>query len=154
MVTATFGLSGSGLLVAATDTIYRSSPEAKFDVGTLKATLARGELATEEEVSYVPLRIGTRTSGSIAISASTLSRETLEAIGVLIGIAIERVRAVDEVTRTRALQENERLRSALLDSVSHEFRTPLTGIKASVSTLRTLQNLDQNHRDELLAIID
>src|SRR5262249_29639645 len=50
--------------------------------------------------------------------------------------------------------ESERLRSALLDSVTHEFRTPLTGIKASVTTLRSGTKLSAEDQQDLLAVID
>lgn len=153
-VASTFGVSGTALLVDTKDTVYRSSPQAQFDTGTLKATLVRGELTVTEGVSYVPLRIGVRTIGAIAIADATLSRETLEAVGSLIGIAIERVRAVEEVTKSRAEQENERLRSSLLDSVTHEFRTPLTSIKASVTSLLSAFQLDNSQRTDLLTVID
>src|SRR3954453_15201028 len=58
LVSRTFDLAGAALLVAATDTVYRSSPGIKFDPGKLKTTFARGEPSTEDAVSYVPLRIG------------------------------------------------------------------------------------------------
>ena len=153
-VASVFGLAGTALLVDIKDTIYRSSPQAQFDAGTLKATLARGELSVVNGVSYIPLHIGVRTIGALAIANTTLTRETLEAIGSLIGIAIERVRAVEEVTKTRAEQESERLRSALLDSVTHEFRTPLTSIKASVTSLLSAYQLDDAQRTELLTVIN
>jgi two-component system sensor histidine kinase KdpD len=154
LISRTFDLAGAALLVSATDTVYRSSPGIKFDPGKLKTTFARGEPSTEDAVSYVPLRIGVRTSGALAIIGNPQSRETMDAIGSLIGIAIERVRATDEVTKTRAMQENEKLRSALLDSVTHEFRTPLTGIKASVTTLLSDYQLDEPQRQELLTVIN
>lgn len=153
-VASVFGVPGTALLVNVKETIYRSSPQAQFDAGTLKATMARGEPTVAGGVSYIPLRIGVRTTGALAIADVTLSRETLEAIGSLIGIAIEGVRAVEEVTKTRAEQESERLRSALLDSVTHEFRTPLTSIKASVTSLLSTYQLDDAQRTELLTVIN
>jgi two-component system sensor histidine kinase KdpD len=153
-VATIFGLPGTALLVEAKDTIYRSSPEAQFDAGTLRATLARGELSVSDGVSYIPLRIGVRTTGALAIAGDLLTWETLEAIGSLIGIAMERVRAVEEATSARAEQENERLRNALLDSVTHEFRTPLTSIKASVTSLLSGLRLDGAQRTELLTVIN
>src|SRR5207249_10012635 len=58
-----------------------------------------------------------------------------------------------------AARQSERLRAALLDSVAHEFRTPLTGIKAGVTTLLSEGPssgavLDDNQRRELLTVID
>jgi two-component system sensor histidine kinase KdpD len=46
------------------------------------------------------------------------------------------------------------LRSALLDSVTHEFRTPLTAIKASITSLLSHQRLSDADRGELLTIIN
>ena len=154
LVTSVFGLTGASLLVEGKDTIYRSSPDVRVDSGKLRATIARGEPMATDGVSYVPLRMGVRTTGALAIADESLSRETLEAVGSLIGIALERAHAVEEVTKTRAEQENERLRSALLDSVTHEFRTPLTSIKASVTSLLSTLELDSAQRNELLTVIN
>ncbi len=154
MVAETFGINGAALLLTTSETVYLSSPQISVDKGKLKTTISRGEPTRDGGTAYVPLRIGVRTSGALAIVGESLSRETLDAIGSLIGIAIERVRAVDEVTKNRATQESEKLRSALLDSVTHEFRTPLTGIKASVTTLLASYGLDSDQQHELLTVIN
>ena len=103
----------------------------------------------------MPVRIGGRSIGSLGISGRRLSRETLDALGTLIGIAFERARAIEDLGKTEeASREGERLKSALLDSVTHDFRTPLTSIKASVtSILATPGNLSPDQR-ELLTVMD
>ncbi len=154
MVAETFGTDGAVFRVINSDTTYKSSPDVALDTGKLRATMARGELNIEDLAAYVPLRMGVKTTGALAIAGQPFSRETLDAIGSLIGIAIERFNAVEELTKARAVQENEKLRSALLDSVTHEFRTPLTGIKASVTTLLDQFQLDDGQRHELLTVID
>jgi two-component system sensor histidine kinase KdpD len=83
-----------------------------------------------------------------------LSRQTLEALGTLIAIAFERARAVEELGKTEAVREGERLKSALLDSVTHDFRTPLTSVKASVTSLLSTRQISDDQRHELLTIID
>lgn len=153
-VAESFGTQGAALLTSANPTIYRSQPEFAFDAGLLKSTSVRGEPTTSGGVSYFPLRLGARTMGALAIIGGALSRETVEAIGSLVGTALERARAVSELTKTRAAQENERLRSALLDSVTHEFRTPLTSIKASVTGLLADSSLNQEQRNELLTVVN
>lgn len=154
IVADTFSLKGAALLVSDRPVVYRSNPDVAFDRETLRSVTARGDLTVREEASYVPLRMGVKTVGAIAINGGSLSRELLEAIGSLAGLAIERAQTIDELTTHRANQENERLRSALLDSVTHEFRTPLTGIKASVTSLLAGSNLDEAQSTELLTIID
>ena len=135
--------------------MYRSGPETVFDEETLRSVAARGELILrDDDLSYVPLRVGVKTVGALGIAGGSLSRESLEAIGSLAGLSIERARALEQLTATRAAQESEKLRSALLDSVTHEFRTPLTGIKASVTSLLSTPNLDNAPRQELLTVID
>lgn len=153
-VAGSFNTRGAALLASTNPTIYRSQPDLAFDDGVLKATAVRGEPTTSGDVSYIPLRLGARTMGALAISGGSLSRETADAIGSLVGTALERARAVDELTKTRAAQENERLRSALLDSVTHDFRTPLTSIKASVTGLLADSALDEEQRKELLTVVN
>ncbi len=153
IITDIFGVAGAALWDASKQTIYQSRPDLAFDAGHLHMTVARGELSTVGETSYVPIRIGVRSIGAVAVVSHSLSRETLDAIGSLIGIATERSRALEELANTKASQESERLRSALLDSVTHEFRTPLTGIKASVTSLMAGYDLDEDQRKELLTVI-
>jgi len=153
-VQETFSVGSVAVMAAEHPTIYRSSLDAKFDETVLRSTLLRGEPITQGGVSYVPLRLGMRTVGALAVTGDALSRETLDALASLAGLAIERARALEALSKNRAEQEHERLRTALLDSVTHEFRTPLTGIKASVTTLLSGASLDEQGRRELLTVID
>src|SRR5262249_16005851 len=74
--------------------------------------------------SYAPIRLGMKSIGSFGISGARVTRQTLEAVRTLLGIAIERARAVEQLSKTEADREGERLKSALLDSITHNFRTP------------------------------
>jgi two-component system sensor histidine kinase KdpD len=76
-------------------------------------------------VCIVPLVLGMRASGSIAMTKAGYSDGLYDAIGGLLAIALERATALDRFSRVEAAREGERLRSALLDSVTHELRTPL-----------------------------
>lgn len=65
--------------------------------------------------------------------------------------------AVEQVSEAEALRRSEKLKSALLDAVTHDLRTPLTSIKAAVTTLLSDPNktvLDDASRNEFLEIID
>jgi two-component system, OmpR family, sensor histidine kinase KdpD len=101
-----------------------------------------------------PLRIGLRSVGALAIIGGNLSTESMEAIGSLVAIAIERAGAVEKLAHSEAGRESERLRSILLDSVTHDFRTPLTAIKASAQSLLSDAELDEASRKELLTVIN
>ncbi len=149
-----FSVGSTTVMAGDPPAVYRSSLDASFQEDVLRSTLMRGEPMTQAGIAYVPLRLGIRTVGALSVTASDLSRETLDALGSLAGLAIERARALEQLSKNRAEQEHERLRSALLDSVTHEFRTPLTSIKASVTALLSGTNLDGPSRSELLTVID
>jgi len=94
-----------------------------------------------------------RTTGALGIAGS-LSSETLDAIGGLIAIAIERAGAVETLSKSEAARESERLRNALLDSVTHELRRPLTSILASITSLRSDASFNADQQGELMAVIE
>jgi two-component system, OmpR family, sensor histidine kinase KdpD len=153
----TFGATHAAIYLPARDQAYRSDADRQeIPIESLREASARSELLIEpaQRLAVAPLRMGVRTVGALGISGELPSRETLEAVGSLIATAIERARAVEDLTHTKASQESERLRSALLDSVTHEFRTPLTAIKASVTTLRSGATLTGEQQQDLLAVID
>ena len=155
IIAQTFSVFGCALLVNDRPVVYRSSPELAFEEDALRAVAARADLIRQDgDISYVPLRVGVKTIGSLAVVGGSLSRQSLEAIGSLAGLSIERARALEQLTLNRAAQESERLRSALLDSVAHEFRTPLTSIKASVTGLLSTPDLNDAARRELMTVID
>jgi two-component system sensor histidine kinase KdpD len=71
-----------------------------------------------------------------------------------VAIAIERARAVEQLSQTEAERQGERLKSALLDSVTHDFRTPLTSMKAAVTSLLGSGEMVAPQAHELLSIIN
>lgn len=152
-----FEVGAAALFLAEKQKVYRSGLEIpQLDMERLKAVVAGEELRVdvEQSLSFVPVRMGLRIVGSLGISGRPLSRQSLEAVGTLIAIAVERARAVEQLSRTEAAQEGERLKSALLDSITHDFRTPLTSIKAAVTSLLADAVLDPARTQELLTIID
>lgn len=156
-IVETFGVEHAAIHVANKDKIYRSGAETdSLPSAELREVSTRGEiiLDTRQERCFVPLRMGVRKMGSLGMAGDVLSRETLEALGGLVAIAIERAGAVDTLMRNEASRESERLRSALLDSITHEFRTPLTSIKASITSLRSGGILTDEQRQDLLAVIE
>jgi two-component system, OmpR family, sensor histidine kinase KdpD len=155
-VVDTFGVGTAAIYLNTRNQVYRSAPGEELTTDQLKQAAARAELRVDREHNqcFVPIRLGVRPIGVLGIIGNVLSGETLEALGSLIAIATERAGAVEKLSRTEASRESERLRSALLDSVTHEFRTPLTSIKASVTTMLSDPELAASQRHELLTVID
>ena len=152
-----FEVGAAALYLDGKQKVYRSGPAIpQLDLERLKAVVAREEPVIDEaaSLSFVPVRLGLRPFGSLGISGAVLSRQTLEALGNLIAVAVERARAVEQLGQAEAAREGERLRTALLDSVTHDLRTPLTSIKASVTTLLSNPALKDEQRKELLTVIN
>jgi len=152
-----FETGAASLFLADKQKYYRSG------YGTLQLEEEQLRLAYEREEPYVdtargfcygPVRLGMKSIGSFGISGAPLTRQTLEAVGTLLGIAIERTRAVEQLSRTEADRQSERLKSALLDSITHNFRTPLTAIKASVTSLLSTRPPQGSQQQELLEIMN
>jgi two-component system sensor histidine kinase KdpD len=70
-------------------------------------------------------------------------------------LSLERIRLAKGETKARILEESDEMKTSLLNSVSHELRSPLAAIKASVSSLRSgAVEWDSEGRPELLATIE
>jgi len=152
-----FGARAAAVYLLSSHQVYRTDPTADvFPVHDLQMVSSRGEPVIDHArgVSLTPLHLGTRTTGAVGIAGPVLSRATLEALGSMIGIAIERAGAMEKLSQTEAARQSENLRAVLLDSVTHELRTPLTGIKAAVTGLLSDYNLDEAQRKELLTVIN
>ncbi|MEV7872012.1 sensor histidine kinase KdpD [Streptomyces sp. NPDC088124] len=77
---------------------------------------------------------------ALALSGRVLpaeDRRVLAAFATQAAVVLDRQRLVGEAEQARALAEGNRIRTALLAAVSHDLRTPLAGIKAAVSSLRS-----------------
>jgi two-component system sensor histidine kinase KdpD len=81
--------------------------------------------------------------------------QALTALADQAAVAIERVRLANEAARSAAHEETQRLRTALLSSLSHDLRTPLAGIRGAADTLRhAWDRLDAATRTDLLQSIE
>ncbi len=120
-------------------------------------------MQTEARVRFIPLHSATRLLGVLGVAPaepqkylSSEQRQLLDGFASLAALGIERARFVEQAERTEMLQATERLQSALLNSVSHDLRTPLAGIAGVLSTLKEFeedpehQGLDRATRQELL----
>ena len=110
---------------------------------------------------FLPMRTGRAAVGVVGIDSDTpgplLTPDQRRLFDALIdqgALAIERVNLVEDVDLTKRTMENERLRAALLTSLSHDLKTPLSAILGSASALRDLSDkLKVEERADLLATI-
>jgi two-component system sensor histidine kinase KdpD len=156
-IVSAFRTRAAALHLTAGDRIYLSDPkEVHVSTNQLRNAVYAGTAyeTIAPQTALLSLSVGVRPIGSISVEGNLPTQETLEAMSGLIAIAIESANAIEKLARADAAHESERLRSALLDSVTHDLRTPLTSIKASVTSLLSQSSLSPEHRTELLTVID
>ena len=111
----------------------------------------------EAPVRAVATRIGVRSDLALAVSgqASPVTPGLLAGFAAQAAAALDRERLRTQAAQAEALAEGNRMRTALLAAVSHDLRTPLASIKASVSSLRqTDVAWTESDEEALLATIE
>jgi len=103
------------------------------------------------------------TVGQLSAHAKRRAEEATAAKGEIERLYHELQDSFEQASQAKAVKQSERLKSALLDAVTHDLRTPLTSIKASVTTLIDDQasagaddgaRLGDEGRQEMLEVID
>jgi two-component system sensor histidine kinase KdpD len=110
---------------------------------------------------FLPMRTGRGPVGVVGICRDEPGpllhieqRRLLDALSDQGALAIERVHLVEDIERVRRAAERDRLRSALLTSISHDLKTPLAAVLGAAGALRDLpKSLDDDAKADLLATI-
>ncbi len=99
------------------------------------------------------LHEGTQLLGSLGLRSQSLSPLTVDAISSLVSIALERARSMDRENQAKAERKVEQLRTAVLDALAHEYKTPLTALRAAASGLIEIGGLAPVQLD-LVSLVD
>ena len=110
---------------------------------------------------FLPMRTGRGAIGIMGIDSDKPGplltpdeRRLLDALTDQSALAIERIRLVEDMDRAKRTIETDRLRSALLTSISHDLKTPLAAVLGAASTLRSMSGaLDEQAKSDLVATI-
>jgi two-component system sensor histidine kinase KdpD len=86
-------------------------------------------------VWLVPLRHQTQAMGVLAVAGRPIERATLNALASVVAIAIERVRLLEQREQAELSRRSVEIKSALLASLAHDLRTPLTAARVAVDNL-------------------
>ena len=110
---------------------------------------------------FFPMRTGRGQVGILGICRDdpgpllrAEQRRLVDALSDQGALAIERVHLVEDIERVRRVAETDRLRSALLTSISHDLKTPLASVLGAAGALREFsKSFDDNAKADLLATI-
>jgi two-component system, OmpR family, sensor histidine kinase KdpD len=102
-------------------------------------------------VTILPLRHGVKAVGLLATVAPSLDLGTLDALGGVVAIAIERAEFLGERDAAELVRQKADLASTLLASLSHDLKTPLTAVRVAVENLRNDLPTDQRREQADLA---
>ena len=115
-------------------------------------------------IAFIAFMVTAVTVGQLSGSAKQRAEDAENAKREVERLYYELQDSFERSSQAKALKQSERLKSALLDAVTHDFRTPLTSIKASATAMlddiyanerdKTEQALDQDARKEMLEVID
>jgi two-component system sensor histidine kinase KdpD len=146
---ASTGLNLSDEEMAVADWVYRRGEPAGRHTSTLPAAQLR----------YLPLKtaqgvvgvLGVGKPGAAERDLTPAQRRLMEAFANQAAQAIERVRLAEGARQIKLLQAAEKLQNALLNSISHDLRTPLVSITGALTSLDEQSDaLDEENRESLI----
>jgi two-component system, OmpR family, sensor histidine kinase KdpD len=150
-----FAVPAVALYDVATGREYQGGPEDLAIPPPILTAALSGDIGSRTDAldsRFALIRLGGNPAGLLALRGD-VGDTTVEAISNLVAIGLERVRAHEAEHRAQAARQGEELKSALLDAIAHEFKTPLTAIKAAITSVRGDPAIPESHR-ELLEIVD
>src|SRR5262249_2379242 len=104
-------------------------------------------------VRIVPLRFGTKPIGVLAAAGRPVDPGSLDALGGIVAIAIERVQFLEERKAAALARQSEQLKSAMLASLGHDLRTPLTAIRVAATNLQASWLGEQDRREQSQVVL-
>jgi two-component system sensor histidine kinase KdpD len=157
-IAQTFSFPAVALYERHNDLIYRAAEDeipgidVKLRDAALRSTVS---FDRNSGLTITPIRLGGQPIGSLAIPDLSLSDAALQSLLNLVAIGLERALSQEALTRAEVARQSEELKSTLLDAIAHEFKTPLTSIKAVTTDLLSDPAHDlPKYQRELVSIAD
>lgn len=152
-----FELTAAVLHERGTGEFYRAGPR-EFDGldDQLRDAALQGTFFSDPQQNRIitAVRLGSEPIASLALEGAPMPDSVLQGIANLVAIGLERARAQDLAHQIEAARQSEKLRATLIDAMAHEFKTPLTSIKAATTSLLANPDQPSERTMELLRIAD
>jgi two-component system sensor histidine kinase KdpD len=151
----TFDLRAVAVYDQRADTVAWAGQVEVVDRNDLLRDVARRGVQVNDPsgLMVIAIQLGGRSAGSVAILDGGLSDTVLNSIANLAAIGLERARGEEAAARAEAARHSSELRATVLDALAHEFKTPLTSMKAASGDLLASATVSPRDR-ELASILD
>jgi two-component system sensor histidine kinase KdpD len=152
-----FGMSAVILYDRRTGEIFRAGPsEFEGMEDQIRDSALQGTSFSDAPRNRVitAVRLGTEPIASLALQGPPMQDSVLQGIANLVAVGLERAKAQDLAHQVEAARRSEELRTTLIDAMAHEFKTPLTSIRAATTSLLSEPDQPVDNRTELLRIAD
>jgi two-component system, OmpR family, sensor histidine kinase KdpD len=153
----TFELDAVALYDSRTRELYRAGPS-EFDGmdSQLRDAAVLGTSFADHERKRIitSVRLGSAPIASIAIQGARMPDSVLQSIANLVAIGLERAKAQELGHEVEVARRSDHLRTTLIDAMAHEFKTPLTSIRAATTALLSSSDLKAANASQLLKIAD
>jgi two-component system sensor histidine kinase KdpD len=156
-IAQSFSASAVALYDGGSGITYRSGPEDFPDPqDRLRQSASQGTLFRDDDAGTVvtSIRLGGQPIGSIGVRGASLSDSVLQGLANLLAIGLERARTQEAASKAEAARQSDELKSTLLDALAHEFKTPLTSIKAASTAMLSSKTLNLEQQRELISVVD
>lgn len=155
-LTTEFKATGACVYAAATGTLGVAGEASLFTREIMRRVSDTGEpwFNEDRQAIVAPIRFAGRPLGSLGVSGAPGATEVgLYALAQLVAGEMERAVAQEVAARMQAAREGEQLKAVLLDALAHDFKTPLTSIKAAAGTMLGAPHLP-HPVPEMASVID
>jgi two-component system, OmpR family, sensor histidine kinase KdpD len=152
-----FELTAVVLYERRTEEFYRAGPTDfdGLDDQLRDAALQGTSFAdAQQRRTITAVRLGSGPVAGLALQGPPMPDSVLQGISNLVAIGLERARSQELASQIEAATQSERLRTALLDALAHEFKTPLTSVIGATSALLDNPEQPPASRLELLKVAD
>jgi two-component system, OmpR family, sensor histidine kinase KdpD len=158
-----FKLTSAFNQLTTTEGVYEALVKTlRDDMGAVQAQIlpdANSATTQVETVFYLLLRTNSSVYGTLCVSfdhtLTPVQIRLLETCANQAALALHRIDLIERARKSRAFEEADKLKTALLHAVSHDLRTPITIIKTSAHNLRTLHDtLPESEQVEILESVE
>ncbi len=138
--------------VDADEVIHSWSLQPAIPEDKLRDVARQNTVRTDRDLSLTPILIEGRPIGSLGLRGDGVSQRLVDLVAERLEIALAKARALEQLNEAEAVRKSQELASAVLDSLVHEIKTPLSVVKTAASSLLS-RDLRATARHDLAALI-